>query len=157
MNIERVRHLYEYHFALNRKFWEYCIENLNWKQFLQDTGISVNTIRNQFVHLMDVDERWFKGFKGRPDPGSTDPAQYDSPEKIRKKWDEVEDEMKKILNGLTDDDLQSIYYQDMRKWHVLSHVVNHGSAHRAQIGAMLRQLGFKPPPQDYIFYVMGRI
>ncbi|MHA2601129.1 MAG: DinB family protein [Candidatus Thorarchaeota archaeon SMTZ1-83] len=42
-------------------------------------------------------------------------------------------------------------------WQVLFHVVNHGIAHRAQIGAVLRHLRFTPPPQDYIFYVMGRL
>jgi len=157
MDINHLRHLYEYHFRLNRKFWNFCVENLEWNQFLEKTGISVDTIRNQFVHLLDVDERWFKGFKGRPDPGSTDPTQYDNLEKIRMKWDQVEVEMKEILNGLTDEDLELTYYQDLQKWHVLSHVVNHGTSHRAQIGAMLRQLGLKPPPQDYIFYVMGRI
>ena len=59
MNAIHTRHLFEYHLALNRRFWDYCIENLTWEQFLQETGISVDTIRNQFVHIMDVEERWF--------------------------------------------------------------------------------------------------
>ena len=157
MHADRIRHQYEYHLKLNRVFWDYCVENLNWEQFLQETGISVNTIRNQFVHLMDVEERWFNGFEGPPNPGSTDPTQYDSPDKIREKWDSVEAEIRRILNGFTDDNLERTYHQNMKVWHVLSHVVNHGTAHRAQIGAMLRSFGLKPPPQDYIFYVMGRI
>jgi len=106
---------------------------------------------------MSVEERWFQGFEGPPNPGVDDPTLYDSPEKIREKWDMVEAEIKRILNGFTDDDLEKTYHQNMKVWHVLSHVVNHGTAHRAQIGAMLRNLGHKPPPQDYIFFVMGRI
>lgn len=157
MNIERLRHLYEYHFALNRKFWDYCIENLTWQQFLEKTGISVNTIRNQFVHLMNVDGSWFSVFRGVPNPGFANPVHFGKPEKIREKWDKVEAEMKEVLAELTDEDLEKTFEQNMLNWHVLSHVVNHGTAHRAQIGAMLRQFGFKPPPQDYIFYVMGRI
>ena len=135
----------------------FCVENLDWEQFLQKMEISVGSIRNQFVHLFDVQERWFKGFGGRPDQGSTDPTQYDSIEKIRERWDEVDTLTQNVLNGLTDVDLEKQYYQNMSNWHVLAHVINHGTAHRAQIGAMLRTLDLKPPPQDYIFYVMGRI
>ena len=65
--------------------------------------------------------------------------------------------MRGILVTLTDDNLEETFHKDMLNWHVLSHVANHGTAHRAQIGAMLRLLGFKPPPQDYIYYVMGGI
>jgi uncharacterized damage-inducible protein DinB len=138
-------------------FWNFCIENLTWEQFLQETGISVNTIRNQFVHLMDVEERWFNGFEGTPNPGSVDPTRFDTPEKIRENWDRVEAEIMRILKGFTDDDLEKTYYENMKVWHVLSHVINHGTAHRAQIGAMLRLFGLKPPRQDYIFYVLGKI
>jgi uncharacterized damage-inducible protein DinB len=157
MNMDHIRHQYGYHHKLNRTFWDYCVENLTWEQVLEENGISVNTIRNQFVHLMDVEERWFNGFKGAPNPGSVDPALFDSLDKIREKWDNVEAEMKSTLDGFTDEDLEKTYHQDIMIWHVLAHVVNHGTAHRAQIGAMLRRLGLKPPPQDYIFYVMGRI
>ncbi|TFG95181.1 hypothetical protein E4H12_13810 [Candidatus Thorarchaeota archaeon] len=157
MNLDRIRHLFEYHLKLNRTFWDYCVENLQWEQFLQETGISVDTIRNQFVHMMSVEERWFQGFEGPPNPGTDDPLLYDTPEKIREKWDTVEAEIRRILKDFTDEDLERTYHQNMKVWHVLSHVVNHGTAHRAQIGAMLRGFGFKPPPQDYIYYVLGRI
>lgn len=36
---------------------------------------------------------------------------------------------------------------------VLAHLVNHGSHHRAQISARLRELGIAPPGIDFIFYV----
>ena len=38
---------------------------------------------------------------------------------------------------------------------ILAHVVNHGTHHRAQIAARLRDLGIAPPPTDYIFWVRG--
>ena len=157
MNIERYRHLYEYHFTLNRKFWDYCIENLTWEQFLQKSAISVGTIRNQFVHLMSVEERWFSVFRGVADPRFHNPVYFGKPEKIREKWDIVEAEIREVLQKLTDDDLGRPFDEKMKQWHVLSHVINHGTAHRAQIGAMLRLLDLKPPNQDYVFYVMGRL
>ena len=35
---------------------------------------------------------------------------------------------------------------------VLTHVVNHGTHHRAQVSARLRNLGIAPPPTDFIFF-----
>ncbi|MEM6630193.1 MAG: DinB family protein [Bacteroidota bacterium] len=38
---------------------------------------------------------------------------------------------------------------------VLSHMINHGTHHRAQISARLRQVGIVPPPTDFIFFARG--
>lgn len=39
---------------------------------------------------------------------------------------------------------------------LLSHVVNHGTHHRAQIALLLREADVAPPATDYIFYVRER-
>lgn len=36
---------------------------------------------------------------------------------------------------------------------ILTHVVNHGTHHRAQIALVLREDDIAPPPTDYIFYL----
>jgi uncharacterized damage-inducible protein DinB len=36
---------------------------------------------------------------------------------------------------------------------LVQHVVNHGTYHRGNIAAMLRQLGHKGVPTDYVFYL----
>jgi len=35
---------------------------------------------------------------------------------------------------------------------IITHVINHGTHHRAQIAARLRELEIAPPAMDYIFY-----
>ena len=124
---------------------------------IEESDISLGSIRNLFVHIMSVDERWFSGFNKIPLPDHANPESFSKPEELRLRWDMVEGDMRAFLDGLADDDLEKPFQDNMRVWHVLSHVVNHGTAHRAQIGAILRQFGHKPPPQDYIFFVMGRI
>jgi uncharacterized damage-inducible protein DinB len=157
MNIERLRHLYEYHFTLNRKLWERCIETLTEEQFMEDIGIAHGSLRNIFVHIMSVDERWFSGFRNGEDPGPLNPASFSKPNMIREKWDLVEEQMREVLLGLSDAELENVYQGNMKAWHVLSHVVNHGTHHRAQIGEILKHYGQDLSAQDYIFYVLGRI
>lgn len=36
---------------------------------------------------------------------------------------------------------------------LVTHVVNHGTAHRAQIARILREHGRQPPTVDYVFYL----
>lgn len=37
---------------------------------------------------------------------------------------------------------------------LIQHVVNHGTYHRGNITAMLRQMGYPGPSTDYVFYLM---
>jgi len=39
---------------------------------------------------------------------------------------------------------------------ILQHVVNHGTYHRGNVTAMLRQQGYPGVPTDYMFYLMER-
>lgn len=124
---------------------------------IEATDISVGSIRNLFVHIMSVDERWLSGLRRAPLLDHANPESYGKPEELRLRWDLVEADMRAFLDGLTDSDLEKKFQDNMKVWHVLSHVVNHGTAHRAQIGTILRHFGLTPPHQDYIFFVMGRI
>ena len=91
------------------------------------------------------------------DPGARDVARFSSVDEIKKNWAQIEKEMREHLDSLTGDDLNKDFEQQMKVWHVLMHVINHGTHHRSQITALLRVLGVDPIPQDYIFFVMGRI
>ena len=55
MNANAFRHFYNYHFAENRKVWEH-VASLTFEQFNQPIGYSRGSIREQVVHLLDVEE-----------------------------------------------------------------------------------------------------
>jgi uncharacterized damage-inducible protein DinB len=46
-------------------------------------------------------------------------------------------------------------YHSLKVYRILEHVVNHGTYHRGQIAAMLRQSGHTPPSTDLLFYQLG--
>jgi uncharacterized damage-inducible protein DinB len=158
MNADAFRHFYDYHFAENRKTWDY-VTGLSPEQFMQPAGYSHGSVRDQIVHLMNVDEGWFTELRGGEFPEPFPPADVDDRGLIRARWDSIEQSMREYLANLRDDMLLSKPIKepdedkDLILWQVLLHVANHGTDHRAQILRLLNDLGVKTSSQDYIFYV----
>lgn len=158
MNVDAIRHFYDYHFAQNRETWDNYIAPLTDEQFTQPQGYSRGSVRDHCVHLMNVDEAWFSGLRGFEGPAWLEPAAYGDRSAIRARWDAVEQMMREYLAALTDEQLAGRPFpegedENLIAWQVLLHVVNHGTDHRAQMLRVLNDMGAKTVSQDYIFYV----
>ena len=158
MNADSFRHLYEYHFTENRKLWKYILP-LSHEQFTQAAGYSHGSVRDQLLHLLDVDDVWFSELRGIQPVDPLPPADGNDRDRIRAYADGIEQRMREYLAGLRDDMLFLKPIQDPEEdkdlivWQVLLHVINHGTDHRAQILRLLNDLGVETSYQDYIFYV----
>lgn len=159
MNADGFRKLFDYHFTQNRRIWEKIVMTLTDEQYFQETTYSVGSVRNQCVHLLNVDEIWFSDLQGLPNPGFYNPVHFGKDRtKVRAKWDEVETFMRGYLAALTDVELARTHEDPdatFAVWEVLFHVLNHGTDHRAQLLALLYSLGARTYPQDYAFFVEG--
>lgn len=158
MNADAFRHFYEYHFAENRKIWNAYIMPLSQEQFTQPVDYSQGSVRNQIVHLMEVDDAWFGQLRGLEIPGKLSPADSEDRGIIRAYGDKVEGQVRDYLANLRDDMLFTKPFPDgedeiLFLWQVLLHVGNHGTDHRAQLLRRLYDLGVKTGPQDYVFYI----
>lgn len=158
MNADAFRHLYDYHFAENRKTWEQYVMSLSPEQFRQHVEYSQGSVREQIVHLMSVEEAWFSELRNAA-PGEPFPdASLDDRETLRAHWDSIEETMRAYLADLRDEMLLTKPIQEPEEdkalavWQVLLHVVNHGTDHRAQLLRCLHDMGVKTTAQDYIFY-----
>jgi uncharacterized damage-inducible protein DinB len=157
MNADAFRHFFDYHFAENRTVWDKYVSELSDEQFTESVGYSRGSVRNQVVHLMNVDEAWFSGLRGVEFQEGPDPASFVDRKSIRERWDGVEKDMREYLATLRDDMLSEKPFaegedKDLILWQVLLQVANHGTDHRAQLLRLLNDLGVKTVSQDYIFY-----
>ena len=157
MNADAFRRLYDYHFTENRKIWNEYIVPLTQEQFTQPVAYSIGSVRNQIVHLINVEDIWFSQIRGIEEPPSFSLDDVDDRETIRKQADAVERDIRQYLEGLRDDMLFQKPFaegedKDLILWQVLLHVVNHGTDHRAQLLRLLNDLGVQTKYQDYIFY-----
>ncbi len=154
MNADGFRQLYDYHFTVNRRIWDKCIMGLSDEQFERELHYSIGSIHNQMVHMMSVDDRWFSGLRGVALPDFLNPADYPDRAAVRDYWDGVEGRMRDYVAALTDE-LLLTPLNDLKVWQVLTHVINHGTDHRAQVLAMLNAMDVKTFPQDLIFHLWG--
>jgi uncharacterized damage-inducible protein DinB len=157
MDVYAFRHFYEYHFAENRKLWDDYVTQLTAEQFVQDVGYSQGSVRDQILHLINVDDVWFSDLRGVALLEPLKATDFLSRVDIRLHWDRVEQMMRAYLADLQDEELStkplSGEDKDLMVWQVLLHVVNHGTDHRAQILRLVNDLGIETWSQDYIFYV----
>lgn len=159
MNADAFRHFYNYHFAENRKILEH-VASLTFEQFTQKMDYSRGSIREQLVHLVDVEDVWISELRGaQPSEPLPETTEVDDRDAIRSLWDVVEQNTRAYLTNLRDDQLFSKPITDPEEdkelivWQVLLHIVNHATDHRAQLLRALHDLGVDTKSQDYIFYV----
>lgn len=163
MNADYFRMLFDYNYWAHRRVWD-CIIQLTDEQFSHDIGYSWRSIHGQVVHTMGAEWIWFSRIQGTSPTAMFKNEDYPTRDAVRARWDEIEANARAYLANLEDSYLgQTIHYQTTsgkpmsnRLWHILAHLANHGTDHRAQILAMLHQLGTPTLEQDIIFYLRER-
>lgn len=162
-SVDYIRTLFDYTYWAHGKVWA-CALALSDEQFTHDLGYSWGSIRGQFVHVMSAEWIWFERLQGNIPTAMLAEVEYPTREAIRSRWDEIETTVRGYLAGLTDAALAGDFTYKTTKgaeytqpmWQTLAHVVNHGTDHRAQILAMLHQLGAPTVEQDLVFYFRER-
>ena len=163
MDIGMVRTLYDYNVWAHHQVWD-CIMQLNDEQFTREIEYSHGSIHAQVVHTMFAEWSWFSRLQGHSTTRIWQAADFPTRDSIRARWDEVEADIRAYLDSLSDEDLKETFHytttkgtpQENVRWEILIHVLNHGTDHRAQIMAMLNQIGVPGVEQDLIFYLRGR-
>ena len=80
---------------------------------------------------------------------------------LRAAWAEEEGLLRAFVAGLRDETLdRPVVYANTKGqrfenplWHILTHVVNHGTQHRAELAVLLTKLGASPGDLDLIVYL----
>ena len=80
---------------------------------------------------------------------------------LQRTWRDEEASMRAFLGGLQEEDLsKQIRYKRIKGqeqtntlWHILLHIVNHGTQHRAEAAALLTEYHQSPGDIDFIIYL----
>ena len=156
--VESLRTLHAYHRAMWRRIWD-VVDGLSEEQYTRSMGYSHGSVADQMFHAAQVDSAWLGGLQGIPNAPRAPLNREDYPTRaqLRARWEVTAHAWESHLAGLSDADLETVL-PDMGgpAWHVILHVANHGTDHRAQTLRFLHDLGAPTFPQDMIFYLWPR-
>jgi uncharacterized damage-inducible protein DinB len=163
MTLDDVRTLFEFNYWAKARLMS-VLETLSDEQFVKDLGSSHGGIHGTLVHIVGAENIWLSGWTDQTVLKLLDRTDYPTLADVRKKWDDVEREMREFISNLTEENISAVVRYKTTEgkqfsyplWQIMQHVVNHSSYHRGQIVTMLRQLGIKPMGTDLIAFYRGK-
>jgi uncharacterized damage-inducible protein DinB len=159
--------LYEYHVWANDRTFEH-LRQLPVDVFRKEVQSVFSSIAETITHLYVVDNIWILAMSG----ASTEEVMGSAKSAKEQIQDQDLDSMRSMFAALqeryrafleTHDLDEFLLYShpvhgslSARYGDIVQHVVNHGTYHRGNITAMLRQQGFPGVPTDYVIYLLQR-
>ena len=160
MNADYFRTLYQYNYDIQQQLWDSAL-TLTDAQFTQEWAYSIGSLRNHFVHVTRVDQRWFERIKGGPVSARLEYADFPTAASIYTLWQPIKDDILATVGALDDAALNRVVEYDLPQrggvhrntvGEILAHVVNHNTDHRAQMLRLLHDLGAPTFEQDFIIW-----
>jgi uncharacterized damage-inducible protein DinB len=164
MNKSSILSLFEYNAWANALVLD-AAHKVSPVQYAAHFAVSHGSLRGALVHIFSAELVWRmrcqQGMSPQSLPGE---GSYPTLDVLRSAWQEEEQSMHFYLASLSDDDLQwPVHYRTTRGeaqenilWHILAHVVNHGTQHRAEAAVALTAYGRSPGDLDMIHYFRSK-
>ena len=154
----------EYNYWANGRILD-CAARLTPEQLTARSSYSLGSIRATLVHILSAEWVWRMRCQERRSPSALlSEEAFPSLAAIRSRWAEEEQAMRGYLRGLDDEALtRPIRYQTLDGrpqenvlWHILVHIVNHGTEHRSEAARLLTEFGHSPGNIGFIHFLRER-
>lgn len=161
MKIQDIQFLFEYNYwARDRILGN--VAKLSPQQFIEPRTSDHGSVRNTLVHILSAEWVWRMRCQEHISP--TDLLAFDdfpSLEPLQARWQQEEARMRSYLDGLSAQELDRVVRyrrtggepQENILWHLLVHVVNHGTEHRSMVAAALTEYGYSPGNLDIVHFL----
>lgn len=159
MKVQEIRMLFDYHYWANERILQ-SASHVSPDVF--DTAqLGYCKLHETLVHTMSAEWNWRSRWQGVSQKAMLDPNDFPTFDAVRERWDEEQRQMKAFLSTLCDDDLdRAVTYTTTNGkqytntlWHMMVHVINHGTQHRSELAMLLTELGHSPGDIDVIMFV----
>ncbi|MCM3702278.1 DinB family protein [Paenibacillus macerans] len=165
---EHSHQLYEYHVWANERLFAH-IEQLPKEVFHAEVTSVFPSVAQTLGHMYLFEQLYMSVLAEVPNgeifpkiPGWTEEAQGKTVDELRRLFAGAAEQFRDLLRRTPNPDkamtIEHPKYGrlDTHFSEILRHVVNHGTYHRGNVTAMLRQQGYAGVPTDYLFYLLGR-
>jgi uncharacterized damage-inducible protein DinB len=161
VTVDYYRWLYDYsYWARDRVLAQ--VAKLDQDAYIAPRALDYGSIRGTLVHWLAREAVWLDRWQGKPDRLIGDESDLPTFDTLMERWTREEARMRAFLSELTNSQLsETVSYESaltgnryaMPLWHMMSHVVNHGTQHRSEVALALTQLGLSPGDLDLIVYL----
>lgn len=164
MNKSDILTLFDYNYWANARVLNAAAQ-LGQDQLIAPARLSHGSIRGALVHILAAEVIWRRRCQEGISPTALlDENEFPTLESLRQHWAAEEKAMRRYLDRLADTTLhQPIGYattkgtpQETILWHILAHVVNHGTQFRGEAAVALSEAGHSPGDLDFIAFIRGR-
>lgn len=162
MNRESIHLLFDYNYWATGKILV-AAERLTPEQYNQAMpGLSMGSVRGTLVHTLAAEQIWrLRCLEGQSPTWLLREDDLPKFEALRHLWADEETAMRDGLAHLKDETLAGrLAYKtttgkpmEETLWHLLAHLVNHGTQHRAEAAVALTAFGHSPGDVDMILYL----
>lgn len=161
MKIQEIQFLYSYNYWARDRLLDQAAR-LSTSQFIEHQSYGHGSIRNDLVHILSAEWIWRVRCQEKISPKSLLQFEdFPSVEHLQARWRQEEDQMFEFLRTLSEREIEGVVtYRrtggESRAnvlWHVLLHIINHGTEHRSQVAAELTAFGYSPGDLDFIHFL----
>ncbi len=157
-----IKQAYDYTYWANARYFAVA-EGLSDEQLHRVQGHSWGDVHATLVHMMSSEWVWLERWNGKSPKGHLDKADYPTLAVLKKRWGDVQAEMRAFIEAQTDASLQaSITYTNFRgetfhvpQWQMLEHVANRETHHRDELAAMYALMGVEHPEDEMIQFFLN--
>lgn len=160
MNKNEMAVLYRY----NRWAWERVLDRTSHAKPEQYTALAPvphGSLCGTLVHALGAEVLWRQRWQGYSPTALLKEPDLPTFEGLQRRWEVETSALQAFVARLSDPNLsETIDYRTTKGtpmtdvlWHLLVHVVNHGTQHRAEAGMLLTSFGLSPGDLDLLTFI----
>jgi uncharacterized damage-inducible protein DinB len=154
----QLRRLVAYNQWANEKILT-AIDGMTAQDLARPVDAYIGNLAKNLHHVRWATRLWLARWKGIAPPAAGEPSGS-----WADAYAETHAELREFVESLTDAEADRVvHYKDTKGnpyqlplGQLITHVVNHGTHHRAETGMLLERLGRSPGDMDYVYYCLGR-
>jgi uncharacterized damage-inducible protein DinB len=160
MNKQDVLILVQYNAWSTAKILD-AASNVTQEQFLAPVPFPHGSLRGTLVHASFGEWIWRQRWEGSPNNPMWKPEEFPTLDSLRARWADEESRLMNFVVNLTEERLYSKFKyistegvpHERVVWESMVHLVNHGTQHKTEAGAILTGFGHSPGDIDLIVYL----
>lgn len=160
MNQSDIETLYRYNDWATERVLRQAVK-VTPEQYAAPAPVPQGSLRGTLVHTLAAEVAWRRRWQGDSPTALLREADLPTFDTLVAGWEEEAQALRAFIASLTDDDLQrAVFYKTTKGlpmqnvlWHLMVHVVNHGTQHRSEAAMLLTGYGYSPGDLDFIVFL----